>query len=57
MTGARYPRFVMESDRCVLKLWDPDGKQDIVVCEVSANLALVLIRDLAAIVGRMVARG
>lgn len=54
MTGPRYPRFVMEGDRCVLKLWNPDGKLDEEVAEIDAGRALVLLRDLAAIVGRLV---
>ena len=49
----RYPRFVMEDDKCVLKLWDEDNKADLELCEIDRQRALVLLRDLAAVVGRL----
>jgi hypothetical protein len=49
----KYPRFVLEDARCVLKLYNEETDRDEETCEVSFRLALSLLRDLATIVGRL----
>lgn len=48
-----YPRFIMEADRCVLKLYNEETQQDEETCEVSKRMALTLARDLLRIVGEL----
>lgn len=49
----KYPRFIMEADRCVLKLYNEETQQDEETCEVSKRMALTLARDLLRIVGEL----
>lgn len=43
----------METDRCVLKIYNEETQRDEETCEVSKRMALTLARDLLRIVGEM----
>jgi hypothetical protein len=49
----KYPRFIMESDRCILKLYNEETDKDEEMCAISRRLALSLLRDLARIAGEL----
>lgn len=49
----KYPRFIMESGGCVLKLYNEETQRDEETCEVSKRMALTLARDLLRIVGEL----